>query len=182
MPIIAREIPAFDHLKFLSRIKIDKETECWEWKSSLMSTGYGSFSIKDKNYLAHRMSYSLFHGEIEKGLVIDHICRNRSCVNPMHLRQVTMKTNAIENSLSIPSSNYKKDMCKNGHPLSGENLCEYPSDKHRRCRTCVNNKSKAYSKKQKNKDARKVYVSKNKEKIRKYDRERAARKRAEKCL
>lgn len=182
MPIIAREIPVFDHLKFLSRIKIDKETECWEWKSSLMSTGYGSFSINDKNYLAHRMSYSLFHGEIEKGLVIDHICRNRSCVNPMHLRQVTMRTNALENSLSISSTNHKKNVCKNGHSLSDENLCNYPSDKHRRCRVCVNNRSKIYSKKQKNVDARKAYALKNKEKIKIKDRERSARKRAQKCL
>lgn len=171
MSIIAKSIPSFDHFRFLSKITIKKESDCWNWVGGLMSTGYGNIYIKNKGYLAHRVSYSLFKGEPDKGLVIDHICRNRQCVNPDHLRAVTMRENALENSVSISSKNHEKKTCKNGHSLSGDNLCNYPSEKYRRCRTCENNRSRAYSK-----------GEKAKEKIRENGRQRSAKKRAERCL
>lgn len=68
--------------------------ECWEWTASKDRHGYGQFMLKDKDlWRAHRVSYILTHGEIPAGLDLDHVCRNRSCVNPAHLEPVTRSEN-----------------------------------------------------------------------------------------
>jgi hypothetical protein len=71
------------------------------------------------------------------------MCRNRACVNPNHLRQVTPKINTIENSNSIQAINSKKTHCKRGHSLTGYNLLKQ-SDNYRRCRKCFNMRGKIY--------------------------------------
>lgn len=82
--------------RFYDRIRLANEgviTNCWFWKGGLDTNGYGCFKIPSKQVIAHRFSYELFKGRIPKGLVIDHICRNKSCVNPDHLDAVTQKEN-----------------------------------------------------------------------------------------
>jgi hypothetical protein len=69
-------------------------TACWPWTAALYSTGYGAFGITSEQIVgAHRMSYQLTHGKIDPDKEIDHVCINRICVNPSHLRQVTRKQN-----------------------------------------------------------------------------------------
>ena len=96
----------------------EPNTGCWLWMKHLTPSGYGVFSVASStNTGAHRAAWEFYRGPIPEGLVIDHICRVRSCVNPDHLRVVTRRINTLENSLSITALFAKKTHCKNGHPL-----------------------------------------------------------------
>ena len=70
------------------------EGECWKWTGKIhKATGYGNKTLGGKNVLAHRWVYTIFNGHIAKGMVIDHKCGVRSCVNPAHLEVVTQLEN-----------------------------------------------------------------------------------------
>lgn len=76
----------------LSRYTIDNNG-CWIYTERKDTLGYGVFYFKHVGYKAHRISYELVKGPIPKGLVIDHLCRIRSCINPDHLEAVTQAEN-----------------------------------------------------------------------------------------
>lgn len=71
--------------------RVRMTSECWHWTGTLDREGYGRLGKRAK---AHRFAYENVNGPIPPGLVIDHICHNRSCVRPEHLRAVTTKQNA----------------------------------------------------------------------------------------
>ncbi|MFE4229150.1 HNH endonuclease [Arthrobacter sp. NPDC056886] len=79
--------------------RVNKSDECWNWTGKPRNSGYGFLYMlppggtKKKQYQAHRLSYELAKGPIPEGMSIDHICHNRMCVNPDHLRPVTHKQN-----------------------------------------------------------------------------------------
>lgn len=82
--------------RFMQHVEMVTESGCWIWTASINAYGYGQFGLKypvKRPYPAHRVSYVIHHGKIEPGLVIDHKCRVRSCVNPDHLRMVTQEEN-----------------------------------------------------------------------------------------
>ena len=111
---------------------------CWEWTGLIDEKGYGRFHLGNNKYAkAHRYSF-LLKNKIDQGFVIDHICRNRACVNPEHLRQATPRQNAIENSISITAMNSKKTHCKHGHEFTIENTIIRPRRDviTRGCRAC----------------------------------------------
>ena len=86
--------------------KVDKSGECWEWTGCKSGTGYGSIGAgapSKKTLSAHRLSYEMANGKTPDGLVIDHMCRNRGCVNPGHLQAVPQKQNS-ENRGVVHSS------------------------------------------------------------------------------
>lgn len=98
MVIKPYEIPEEDKEKFLkvfrSLVIIDI-CGCWEWKGRTHN-GYGCFPEPGGNTKwAHRVSYALFVGPISGGMHIDHTCRNRKCVRPDHLQQVTPTENYL---------------------------------------------------------------------------------------
>jgi len=70
------------------------EGECWKWTGKIhKTTGYGNKTLGGKTVLAHRWVYTIFNGYITDGMVIDHKCGVRSCVNPSHLEEVTQQEN-----------------------------------------------------------------------------------------
>jgi len=68
-----------------------------------MKIGYGGIRFRGKNTTAHRVSYEINVGPIPPGMHVDHICRNRLCVNPAHLRAVTDAQN--KQNLAVRSNN-----------------------------------------------------------------------------
>lgn len=112
-------IPVWD--RFNS--KIFKAEGHWLWVGACKPTGYGMFWFRaDECFIAHRASWILHRGEIPEGLVVDHICKVKSCVNPDHLRLVTQQFNSTVNSVSPMARNKAKTHCSKGHPLTPENI------------------------------------------------------------
>ena len=117
---------------------------CWLWTACKSAKGYGRFMVGGKRVaFAHRFAYELVVGKIPDGEELDHLCRNRSCVRPSHMKPGTHAENmrADGSQVGIPSGMRKlsKTHCPQGHPYSGENLMwQKNGDKlNRRCRTCV---------------------------------------------
>ena len=93
---------------------------CWEWIRSCSSGGYGHAWIDGGHIYAHRLSYEVHKGKIPDGLTIDHLCRNRKCVNPEHLEAVTRRVNNLRGT-SPSAWNYRKTHCISGHEFNKEN-------------------------------------------------------------
>jgi HNH endonuclease len=93
------------------------ENACWEWQGYKTDKGYGQLSILNKSYMAHRLIYELFIGSIPDELVIDHLCRNRSCCNPTHLEAVTDRENLLRGN-GWGGINSRKTHCPKNHPLT----------------------------------------------------------------
>jgi hypothetical protein len=73
--------------------KVDKSGDCWLWTAYCVKGGYGRFTISKTKYLAHRVSYAWYIGEIPEGFEVDHKCHTPSCVRPQHLQAVTGEVN-----------------------------------------------------------------------------------------
>lgn len=73
--------------------KVDKSGTCWEWTSAPNNDGYGRLKVDERHILAHRYSWILAGNSIPDGMQLDHACRNRTCVNPAHLRVTTQYEN-----------------------------------------------------------------------------------------
>lgn len=121
------ELSPSDLLRFWS--KVLKSKTCWVWIAST-ADGYGTFSIKSKNYKSHRISFFLKYGKLNPDLELDHLCRNRRCVNPDHLEEVTHQINALRGKSPVAVNNYKT-CCPRGHPYD-----MIDGDGRRRCRIC----------------------------------------------
>ncbi|WP_460986359.1 HNH endonuclease signature motif containing protein [Sphingobium sp. TomTYG75] len=130
-----------DEARFWKAVDKRGNDDCWEWtryrekpqhRSSI--SGYGNFSIMNKNIRAHRVSYIIHKGPIPEGMVIDHLCRNPCCVNPHHLEAVTSGVNSLRGT-GAPAQNAKQEQCKAGHPYNEKNT--RTNRKGRRiCRPC----------------------------------------------
>lgn len=113
--------------------KVNVTDDCWIWTAGRTGSGYGAFRY-DGGTVAHRFSYEAHVGPIPDGHVIDHLCRNKACVNPAHLEAVTQSEN-ISRAPGLGEFQRAKSHCRNGHPYEGDNLYVYPSGQ-RGCRTC----------------------------------------------
>lgn len=69
------------------------DSGCWEWAGYRSPEGYGRVGIRSKSQVAHRAYWEEVNGPVPKGMVLDHKCRNRACINPDHLRVVTVGQN-----------------------------------------------------------------------------------------
>lgn len=114
-------------------------SSCWLWPGVLHSTGYGAISSrpgedgKRHKLLAHRVLFEMARGPVPDGLQLDHLCRNRSCVNPEHLDPVTIRENLLRGD-TLAAENLAKDSCPRGHPYSEENTYRYKNT--RLCKIC----------------------------------------------
>ena len=111
--------------------------DCWEWIGAKVSGGYGSFNIDKRSISAHRVAYQLQKGEIPNGMDLDHLCRNRICVNPHHLEPVTRSVNCRRGDTGriTGMKERMKTHCPKGHEYNHDNT--YLSPKGcRYCKTC----------------------------------------------
>jgi hypothetical protein len=109
--------------------------ECVIWAKRIGSKGYGLAHIGGRERIAaHILEWEKVNGPVPDGLVLDHLCRNKACVNPAHLEPVTQRENVCRGT--APSAqNAAKTHCAYGHPLTGENLI-YDAEGYRMCKTC----------------------------------------------
>lgn len=134
--------------------KVDKSENCWLWRGSRQTHGYGTFYYQGTMHLSHRISWILTYGEIPTGLCVLHKCDNPPCVNPQHLFLGTHVDNMIDRERkgrgkfivacrAAARMRLSKTCCKYGHPLEGENLYRHPRG-YRSCRICVRESQQRY--------------------------------------
>jgi len=142
-------------VRFRAKVRVDQESGCHVWTGAIDKCGYGRFgsggrrSNRGQTGLAHRFIYEFSVGPIPEKFDIDHLCRNRGCVNPEHLRAVTHKENVLAPGALSPSAiQSKKTHCYRGHEFTEDNLVK-SSLPGRRCKTCDNARKRALYKKAK---------------------------------
>lgn len=130
------------------RLFINSEPQasgCWQWTKALGKRGYADIHVgrsvsgacthfKKK---AHRVMYEFWYGPVPANLDMDHLCRNKGCINPNHLEPVPRSVNAKRGlgPAMAATRNLARTHCKNGHPFAGENL-KLREGRYRRCAEC----------------------------------------------
>lgn len=127
--------------RFLEKVKQPiLDHKCWEWTANQDKDGYGMFFLRRRNRRAHRVSYYAYKGEIPKGFVVHHICKNRRCVNPNHLEARSIYDNLMDSN-NVGAINKRRVYCKNGHKF------DKVYGNQRYCSICENEKQKRLRKK-----------------------------------
>lgn len=117
--------------------KVAKTDRCWLWTGCLSAKGYARTSVNRKHLPAYRVAYVLLVGPVPQGLELDHLCRNRRCVNPSHLEPVTHRVNV---GRAIHDRHFA---C--GHPETPENSYRRPDEYGgRTCRICKRSRNRKY--------------------------------------
>ena len=123
--------------RLLSKIQIDDKTGCWNWTGSISQKGYGRIAYKYAkgwSFEAYRLSYMLFKKTVlSSKLQIDHICENKRCCNPEHLREVTQQQNILRGA-SVIAVNSRKTHCPKDHEYTVKNTRWYKNTRF--CRKC----------------------------------------------
>ena len=103
---------------------VEADDGCWLWTGAPNTYGYGQIGeggYHGRKLMVHRVAYTLVVGVIPAGMEIDHLCRNRMCVNPAHLEVVTGRENTLRGN-GPAGRNARKTHCPRGHALTGENV------------------------------------------------------------
>lgn len=129
--------PLYD--KLMEKAFPEPNTGCWLWAGAITDNGYGILHVQVGSRRlprrAHRLMYEMLRGPVDSALHMDHLCRNRSCVNPDHLEPVTVREN-IMRGVGYTAQQARKTHCKRGHPFDQENTMRVRNGKWRMCRKC----------------------------------------------
>lgn len=120
----------------------DPET-CWEWTGATTGRGFGAILHDGTMMQAHRVVYLDRVGPIPEGLTLDHLCRNKACVNPHHMEPVSIRENILR-STSPSAVNARKTHCPQGHAYDDENTYRDPIGR-RFCRACMRAHQRRYA-------------------------------------
>lgn len=111
----------------------DPASGCRLWTAGLFAGGYGAITVGRKTRKAHVVAYELERGRVPAGLVLDHLCRRRNCINVAHLEPVTQRENIVR-GIGPTAVNAAKTHCHKGHQLDATNT--YMHRGKRNCRQC----------------------------------------------
>lgn len=136
MPLTNIAIPQRVVDRIFDRVDVRAADECWPWLGCVGNHGYGATSWgattageRPSGTTAHRVAWIAKNGPIPDGLTVDHICRNRVCCNPVHLRLLSNVANASDNGMAT------RTHCPADHPYDETNT-HIDRKGHRRCREC----------------------------------------------
>lgn len=121
--------------RFWRQVNGDSAATCWTWTGTTDKDGYGKFVECGQWIASHRFAYEALRAEIPAGLQIDHLCRNRACVNPWHMEPVTHRVNQWRRASRTGEPLHSTTHCPSGHELNALNLYISPEG-GRTCRPC----------------------------------------------
>lgn len=149
-------------VRFDAKWRVDVGAGCWEWTASKREHGYGQIMTGSKAdgthrpVGAHRVGFEIYRGPIPQGMVLDHLCRNPSCVNPWHLEPVTHIENMRRGVIfEVAKVRGQRETCASGHPFTTENTGQR-SDRlgARRCLACSRRTNVEYRQRKKTKGSK----------------------------
>ena len=113
--------------------RVDKSGECWAWMGHKV-LGYGKLKWQGKDRGAHRVAYSIFHKiPLQDVPLLDHLCENRACVNPKHLRPCSSRENTLRSKVAPAAIHARQTHCLRGHEFTPSNT----RIEKRGSRTCI---------------------------------------------
>lgn len=120
---------------------------CWLWRGAKNNLGYGCTWYMGQAYVAHRLAWKLWGNVLQSGLELDHLCKNRNCINPNHLEAVTHRENILR-GVSPAATHAKKTKCPKGHNFD-RTITRKTGKTQRVCSICIKEYAKWYRKKTK---------------------------------
>lgn len=126
--------------RYASDVYPEPNTGCWIWVGCTSRVGYGMIAVPKESGQpfgtgAHRVFYQALRGIIPRGMVIDHLCKVKACVNPDHMEVVTLAENTRR--AQSGSKHPKPTHCKRGHRYTAETTIVHKSDGRWECKTCT---------------------------------------------
>lgn len=144
-----RKLKTVEYQRIFSKIQVIStfsygNSPCWVWTGSKSKEGYAHISFRGRHEKAHRVLYAAFVDRVPRGRfhgVLDHLCDNKSCVNPIHLKLTSNRENVLRGT-GMSARYARRTHCGKGHPLSGDNLRVTKAGRH--CITCCRARALAY--------------------------------------